>query len=104
MKNLKTFENYDSMDQYNDAYKKYVEYSDPHSDALKKYGDRFSLSVLSKGDKVTYMGGEYVIDEANPYSIKLVKETGGKPILVNQKMFDDKGYISKRNIPQNYKG
>jgi hypothetical protein len=88
MKNLKTFENYD-FDLY-------------QSNVIKQYGDSFPLTKLAKGDKVFYFGNLYIIDEVNEYFMLLMPIGGGKSISVNQKMFNDKGFIPRENKPKNY--
>jgi hypothetical protein len=90
MKNLKTFENY--------------EFEPYYSNVIKQYGDFFPLTKLSKGDKVVYLGSPCTIEEVDEYIMKLIPDNGGNPIMVNQNMFKDKGFISKQNKPQNYNG
>ncbi len=90
MKNLQTFENYDT-DPYQSSF-------------LKNYGDPFPLSKLSKGDKVTYIATPYIVEDANEYVIKLISLAGDKSFSVNQSMFNQKGAILRVNKPKNYNG
>lgn len=69
---------------------------------IKKYGERFPLKFLSVGDKITYMGAPYEVVEAGDYaiSVKPMEGSDSKTFLINQNMFDQKGFINKNNKPQ----
>jgi len=88
MKNLKTFENYNVIDisSYQDF-------------PVKKYGDEFPISNLSIGDRVTYLGAPYIVEESGDYVIILKSEKNESTIRVNQNMFNAKGFISGNNKP-----
>lgn len=69
---------------------------------IKKYGEKFPLKFLSVGDKITYEGIPCVVVEADEYviSVKPVEGENPKTFLINQNMFDQKGFINKNNKPQ----
>jgi hypothetical protein len=80
MKNLKTFENYNVINM-------------DRNDPLKKYGEHFPLSNLKIGDKVTYLGGPFIVDKVDEYSLLLRSVDNGSTVRVNQNMFNQRGYI-----------
>jgi hypothetical protein len=80
MKNIKTFESYNVID---------MERNEP----IKKYGETFPLTNLKIGDKVTYLGGPFIVDKVDEYSLLLRSVEDGSTIRVNQNMFNQRGYI-----------
>lgn len=85
MKNIKTFESH-----------RYEVIDTGNQDPIKKYGEEFSLSNLSAGDIVTYLGTQFVVDREDDYTVVLKKDDGST-IKVNQNMFNQN--IGKDNVP-----
>lgn len=86
MKNLKTFEQYS--------------FSPIGSEIIKKYGDPFPISKLSVGDRIVYMGVTVDVIEVNEAIVRLVPIDGGREFMVNQNMFNDKGFIGPQSKVQ----
>ncbi|NBU98337.1 MAG: hypothetical protein EBS19_09025 [Spirochaetia bacterium] len=80
MKNIKAFESYNVID---------MERNEP----IKKYGESFPLTNLKIGDKVTYLGGPFIVDKVDEYSLLLKSVEDGSIIRVNQNMFNQRAYI-----------
>lgn len=89
MKNLKTFESYTQIPLGNNT-------------PVKKYGDNYPFSNLKVGDRVIYMGAPYNVETVDEYLLLLKSERDGRITRVNQKMFNDGGFIPAGNSDKQF--
>ena len=82
MKNLRTFENYDGQEFYNNS-------------PIKPYGVPYSLTNLNIGDKVIYLGMPGEVKSVDEYLLILTSLDTGKEIRCGQAMFNQQGFIGK---------
>ena len=78
MKNIKTFENYDPSESYEDKIQ------------TKGYGDNFPLSDVEVGTEIVYVGSPYTVESNDGYIIVAKSEKTGSAVKLNQNMFNQK--------------